>query len=100
MHVAEVRIQLIKPQGGLIAFASLVVNGDLYLSGIGIHRKLDGSVFRLTYPNRKSGQQSFDIFHPVNRAAGQAIEEVVLGELKNVLNKATRNARHRRLDAD
>jgi DNA-binding cell septation regulator SpoVG len=99
VRVAEVRVHLIKPQGGLIAFASLVVNGDLYLSGIGIHRKLDGRGFRLTYPNRKSSQQSFDIFHPINRAAGQAIEDAVLNELKNVLTKAASDARYPRPDA-
>ena len=99
MRVGEVRVQLIKPQGGLIAFASLVVDGDLYLSGIGIHRKLDGSGFRLTYPNRKSGRQSFDIFHPINRAAGKAIEDAVLAELKNVLHKVARDAGHHRPDA-
>jgi DNA-binding cell septation regulator SpoVG len=99
VQVSEVRINLIKPQDGLIAFASMVVNGDLYLSGIGIHRKLDGSGFRLTYPKRKAGQQCFDIFHPINRGAGRMIEDAVLAALKDVLNRLGRDAGHNRPDA-
>ena len=99
MQVSEVRINLIKPQDGLIAFASLVVSGDLYLSGIGIHRKLDGSGFRLTYPKRKAGRQCFDIFHPINRGAGRMIEDAVLAALKDVLNRLGRDAGHNCPDA-
>ena len=99
MRVSEVRINLIKPQDGLIAFASMVVNGDLYLSGIGIHRKLDGSGFRLTYPKRKAGQQCFDIFHPINRGAGRMIENAVLAALNDVLNRLGRDAGHNCPDA-
>jgi stage V sporulation protein G len=99
VQVSEVRINLIKPQDGLIAFASMVVNGDLYLTGIAIHRKLDRSGFRLTYPNRKVSQQSFDIFHPINRKAGRVIEDAVLAALKDVLNRLGRDAGHNRPDA-
>ena len=94
MQVSEVQIQLIKPQAGLIAFASLVVAGDLYLSGIGIHRKLDGSGYRLTFPTRKAGAQSFDIFHPINREAGRAIEDGVIAALKDVLTRVGGDAGH------
>ena len=99
MQVSEVRINLIKPQDGLIVFASMVVNGDLYLSGIGIHRKLDGSGFRLTYPKRKAGRQCFDIFHPINRGAGRMIEDAILAALKDVLNRLGRDAGHNCPDA-
>ena len=86
MHVSEVKISLIKPQGGLIGFASLVVNGDIFLTGIGIHRKLDGTGYRLTYPERKAGQHSFQVFHPINQASGRAIENAIFMATKNVLN--------------
>lgn len=87
MKISEVHINLIKPQEGLIGFATLVINDDFYLSGIGIHRKLDGTGYRLTYPSRKSGSQNFEIFHPINRMAGQQIEAAVFHCLKDVLNK-------------
>ena len=52
MKITEVQIDFIKPKDGLIAFASLVLNGDIYLSSIGVHKKVDGTDFRLTYPSK------------------------------------------------
>jgi DNA-binding cell septation regulator SpoVG len=96
MHVTEVDISFVKPQGGLIAFASTVVDDQLYLSGIAIHRKLDGSGHRLTYPTRKVGTAQFSLFHPIRRPAGQAIERAILDKLKDVTSK--HDVGHDRLD--
>lgn len=85
MKISEVQLNLIKPKDGLIGFAALVINGDLYLSGIGIHQKLAGDGYRLTYPTRKSGNQSFEVFHPINRSAGQKIEAAIYSRLNDVL---------------
>ncbi|MBN8521459.1 MAG: septation protein SpoVG family protein [Alphaproteobacteria bacterium] len=85
MKISEVQINLIKPKDGLIGFAALVINGDFYLSGIGIHRKLTGDGYRLTYPTRKSGSRDFEIFHPINRNAGQQIEAAIFSRLNDVL---------------
>src|SRR5947208_2317485 len=38
---------------GLIAFASAVLDDQLFLSGIAIRSKLVGSGYRVTYPTRK-----------------------------------------------
>lgn len=64
-EVSEVQITLIKPKDGLIGFASFVLNEGLYLSSVGIHRKLDGSGYRLTYPTRKAGEAKTSLFHPI-----------------------------------
>lgn len=85
MKISEVQINLIKPKDGLIGFAALVINGDFYLSGIGVHRKLTGDGYRLTYPTRKSGNRDFEIFHPINKNAGQHIEEAIFSRLNDVL---------------
>lgn len=83
MKITETQIELIKPQNGLIGFASVVIDGNLYLSSIGIHKKLNGEGYRLTYPNK--GQ--FAIFHPINKESGFAIEQAIFEKLKNVMNK-------------
>lgn len=93
MQISEVSVTHIKPKDGLIGFASLVIENALYISGIGIHQKLDGSGYRLTYPTRKSSAQDFDIFHPINRTAGKEIENAIFEKLNDVLNKAKDNAR-------
>jgi hypothetical protein len=43
MQITEIQIELIKPNNGLIGFASLVVDGNIYLSSIAIHKKLNSS---------------------------------------------------------
>lgn len=97
MQVTEVDVAFVKPKDGLIAFASVVLDDQLYLSGIAIHSRLVGSGYRLTYPTRKVGEAQFSVFHPIRRPVGLAIERAIVEKLKNVLSK--RNAGHDCLDA-
>ena len=97
MQVTEVDIAFVKPREGLIAFASVVLDDQIYLSGIAIHRKLVGSGYRLTYPTRKVGEAQFSVFHPIRKPIGLAIEEAIFAKLKDVLSK--HDAGHDRLDA-
>ena len=92
MQVTEVDIVFVKPKDGMIGFASLVVDNQLYLSGIAIHRKLVGSGYRLTYPTRKVGEAQFSLFHPIRKPIGLAIERAIFDKLKNVMRK--RDAGH------
>src|SRR5688572_26570668 len=87
MNVTEVDIAFVKPKDGLIAFASVVLDDQLYLSGIAVHRKLNGSGYRLTYPTRKVGTAEFNLFHPIRRQIGLAIEQAIFDRLKNVASK-------------
>ena len=97
MQITEVDIAFVKPKDGLIAFASVVLDDQLYLSGIAIHSKLVGSGYRLTYPTRRIGKVQFSLFHPIRRQIGLAIEQAVIDKLKNVVSK--RDAGHDCLDA-
>ena len=90
MHVTEVDVAFVKPKDGLIAFASVVLNDQLYLSGIAVHRKLSGSGYRLTYPTRTVGATQFHLFHPIRRPVGLAIEQAILAKLKDVLPRCDR----------
>jgi DNA-binding cell septation regulator SpoVG len=42
MQVTEVDVAFVKPKGGLVAFASVVLDDQIYLSGIAVHQKLVG----------------------------------------------------------
>src|SRR5262249_32220336 len=97
MRVTEVDIAFVKPKNGLIAFASVVLDDQLYLSGIAVHSKLAGSGYRLTYPTRRVGETQFSLFHPIRRPVGLAIEHAIPEKLKNVLSKL--DAGHSRIDA-
>jgi len=81
--ITEVHIEFVRPKDGLIGFASLIIDGSFYLSCIAIHKKLNSSGYRLTYPNKGK----FPIFFPINKSIGKLIEQHVLEQLKDVMNK-------------
>ena len=91
MKISEISIDLVKQKDGLIGFASLVIEESIYLGNIGIVKRLDEDTFRLTYPTRKVGDKSFNIYYPINKEAGKKIEKAVTKRLKEVLKK---NDRH------
>jgi stage V sporulation protein G len=86
MKITEIQITPIKPKDGLVAFASLVMDDSLYLGFIGVYTRLDGLGYRLTYPTKKIGDNSINIYHPINKEAGKAVEEAVFKKLKEIFN--------------
>ena len=90
MTISEVKIQMIRPNNGLIGFASIVINESLYIGCIGIHRKLAGG-YRLTFPKK----DSFDICYPINQHTSQIIEAAIFEKLESVM-KRTENDRYNR----
>jgi stage V sporulation protein G len=97
MQVTEVDIAFVKPKDGLIAFASVVLDDQIFLSGIAVHRKLVGSGYRLTYPTRRVGDGQLSVFHPIRKPIGLAIETAIFAKLKDVLSRL--DAGHDRADA-
>lgn len=83
--VSEVQIKIVKPKDGLVGFASLVLDGKLYLGSIGIFTKLDGSGYRITYPTKKAGAGSLNIYHPINKELAQEIEMAVVGKVEELM---------------
>lgn len=69
---------------GLVAFASLVLNGNLRLNSIAIHRKMDGSGYRLTYPTKRAGTEDRTMFHPITPELSKAIEQVLFDAYQNL----------------
>ena len=78
--ISQVRIAPVSPVNGLMAFGSLVINGYLRLNSIAIHRKLDGSGYRLTYPTKRAGNEDRTIFHPITPELSKAIERALFHE--------------------
>lgn len=87
MKITETEISFVKPHNGLIAFASVVLDDQLYLGGIAIHQKLGGDGYRLTYPTRKLGDSSTQIFHPIRKSLSADIERAVFQKMKEVVIK-------------
>jgi len=87
MKITEVNVTPVKPQNGLVAFASIVVDDCLYLGSIGVYSRLDGAGYRITYPTKKLAEKNLNIFHPITKQAGQLIEQAILAKAKELLNE-------------
>ena len=87
MKITEIQIIPIKPQNGLVGFASVVLNNDFYLGSIGIHKRIDGSGYRITYPTKKIGDKNIDIYHPINAKTSRVIEEAIISKAEQILKQ-------------
>ena len=62
------------------------MENSLYLGSIGIHTKLNGIGYRITYPTKSFGGKNFNVFHPINRKVALQIEEAVIARADEVLS--------------
>lgn len=77
--ISEIEITPVRPNQGLVAFASFVIDGRFYVGNVAIYTRLDGGI-RLVYPTRKVGTKNMPLFNPINRAAADWIEEAIYKE--------------------
>ena len=89
MKLSEIQITPIKPQNGLVAFATLVLDDCLYLGSIGVCTRLQGG-YRLTYPTRKTGLKDINIFHPIDKAFAEIIENTVVAKYEELMQLGDR----------
>lgn len=88
MKITEIHIHPVTPNKGLVAFANLVLNDQLLLASIAVHKKRDGSGYRITYPTKGKGY----LFHPIHQPLSKSLEQAIIHEVKTVLSK--RDVRH------
>jgi len=92
--ISEIQIIPVKPKDGLVAFASCVINGQLYIGNIAIYSRPDGNSFRLAYPTKTlpNGKQ-INCVHPISRDAGEAIRKQIVERFMEVSSKVTKTLR-------
>jgi len=84
MKVLDIRIHTIHEHRWLVAFASVYIDDSLCLTSIGIHRRQEGSGYRLTYPSKTVGGKQKYIFFPLDPKTSKDFEEAIITEyLKN-----------------
>lgn len=84
MKISEIQIIPVKPNNGLVAFASFVINEVLYCSSVGIITRPNGD-YRLLYPTKKISGRDISIFYPISKSVGQAIDEAVITKYEDVM---------------
>ncbi len=77
MSISEIQIVPVKPQDGLIAFVSCVLDGGYFIGSIAVHTKLGGG-YRLVYPTKLLGDRQLHYHHPITREMGKQIEEAII----------------------
>lgn len=88
-RLTEIQIIPIKPQNGLVAFVSFVLDERLYLGSIGIMTRPQGG-YRLVYPTKKVSEKNLNIFYPINRDFALAIENEIVKRYEDVMTKYDR----------
>lgn len=83
--VSEVNVIPIKPTDGLIGFASFVLYESVYCGSVGVHTRPNGG-YRLTYPKRQNRGRDIDIYYPITKELGLAIEEAVVKKIEEVMS--------------
>ncbi len=88
LKISEVEIFPVRPNNGLIAFASFVLNSQFKISDVSIHTRLQGG-FRLVFPSKKlyDGRQVFS-FCPITSEAQKVIESAVIGKYEKIFLRA------------
>lgn len=85
MKISEIQIIPVKPQDGLVGFASFVLDNNLYLGSIGILTRLEGG-YRLLFPTKKVGIKNINIYYPINKNFAKSIEKEVIKKFEDVMN--------------
>jgi len=86
IQLSEINLIPVRPNNGLIAFASFILNGQFFVGNIGIYTTPDGYSYRLVYPDKilPNGKR-INLFHPISREAGESIKEVVINKYKALI---------------
>lgn len=88
MRISEVQVMPIKPADGLVAFASCVIDGQLYIGSLGVHQLLNGTGYRITYPTKKIGTRQLNYFHPVTKDTGKLIEQAITAKCVELFERS------------
>lgn len=83
--ISEVQIVPVKANNGLVGFASFVLYEVMYCGSVGIFTRPSGG-YRLVYPTRKMIGKDIDVYYPINKQLGRAIEEAVASKFEEVVS--------------
>jgi len=84
--ISEIQFVPVKPQNGLVGFASFVLDEKYYVGSVAVYTRLNGIGYRLVYPTKKVGEKNVGVFYPINASAGKGIEEAVAEKVKGLFD--------------
>jgi stage V sporulation protein G len=87
--LSEIQFIFVKPQNGLVAFTSFVINNTFFVADVALYSLLNREGYRLSYPIKilKSGLK-INCFHPINKQIAESIEKQVIEAYLKLVEKA------------
>ena len=90
--ITEIQVMPVRPQNGLIGFASFVLDGKYYVGSVAVYTRLNGAGYRLVYPAKKVGERQINTFYPISQEVGAEIEIAVGRKVDDIVyGRATQN---------
>jgi len=101
IKLSEIQIVPIKPNKGLVAFVSFVVNDSFFVGDVALYTSPsteDG--FRLVYPDKvlPSGKR-IQCVHPITKRAGEAVHSAVINKYQELMEKVAEQ-NHERINTE
>lgn len=87
--VSDVQLRFVEDgKDGLLAWASCVIDGAVYLNNIAVRRGKDGRLM-LTYPAKITAAGSrYYLFNPISKEASTILEDAILRRLAELARAA------------
>ena len=86
--ITEVEILPVKPKEGLIAFASFVFDGVIFIGNVAVYSRPTAEGYRLVYPQKTlPNGKTLNIVYPITQAVGHEIEKAVSARFEEVVGK-------------
>jgi stage V sporulation protein G len=94
IKISEIEIYPVRPRGGLVGYASCIVNDAFYIGCIGIHTRPNGEDFRLTFPTKTlpNGAQ-VGCVHPIRRDVGESMRRQIVEKFLEISAKLSNHSR-------
>ena len=87
MHITDVKIRKIFPEGKVRAIVSIILDGEFAVHDLKVIRGIERLFVAM--PNRRSEEGRYqDIVHPITAAARAQLEDAVLGKYRQAVEAA------------
>lgn len=90
--ISNIEIVPVRPQKGLIGFASFLIDNAFAINGIGVHSRPDGSGIRLLYPEKIVNGLKLSLFHPIRKDIGDRVTALVEQEFGRLHTRTPRGS--------
>jgi len=88
IKLSEIQIVPVKPNNGLVAFVSFVINDSFFVGDVAIYSRIDQHGYRLVYPAKTLfNGLKINCFKPINKPVADEIERQVLADFEKLIEK-------------